>query len=86
MRVALGSGQGLALDQRIAHAGRALEAFVGGRNDRFRSNRRQVDIQRAERAHCIDDEFSPRCCDGVGDFRQRVEDTGGRFAMDEDDM
>ena len=66
--------------------GDTLEAFVGRGYDGVRLEYAQIDGDRAEGAHGIDDQAFVRVRDNVGDFGERIEYPRRGFTMNGGDM
>ncbi|MNX78032.1 hypothetical protein D3C86_1096010 [compost metagenome] len=83
MRVAGGAGQGFFTGEDEAHARYAFQAFAGSGDQCIERYLLSVDGQGAERTHGVDDQAFAVLRNDVGNFRQRVEDAGAGFAVDQ---
>ncbi len=83
MAVAFGGGQGVLLSEDEAHAWHTFQALAGGSDQGFERHFAGIDRQGAEGTHGIDDQAFAVAFDHLGDLRQRVEDAGAGFAVDQ---
>ncbi|MNP31696.1 hypothetical protein D3C76_1248310 [compost metagenome] len=86
VRVAGGVGQGFLAGEHETHARHAFQAFAGSGDQRIERHLLGVHRQRAEGAHRIDDQAFAVLLDHLGDFRQRIEDAGAGFAVNQGHM
>lgn len=86
MTIALGRGQRGFFCEDKPHARYAFQAFAGGGDQRLERDFAGIDRQRAERTHGVDDQALAVVFDHLGDLRQRVENAGTGFAMDQRDV
>src|SRR6516225_4988443 len=85
-RLALGAGQGLAPTDDEAEARHTLDAFVRGGRDRIDMYARQIERERAEGAHGVEEEALAMRGGERADLFDRIEDARGRLAMHREDM
>ncbi len=79
--VALAGFQHVFLHQHEAHARHALDALAGGGHQRVERHGAGVDLDRAERAHRVDDQPLAQSLAQRGDVLQRVEHAGAGLAV-----
>src|SRR5262245_9333589 len=85
-RVAGGGLEHGPADDREAHAGHPFQALVGRGHQRIDGEAPDVDRQRAERAHRVQQEPAAKPDGDRRDLLDRVEDPRGRLAVDDGDV
>ena len=86
MAVALSGGQCLLLGKDEAHAGHAFEALARGGDQCVERHVAGINWQGAEGTHGVDDQALAVVLNDLGDLRQRIENAGAGFAVDQRDV
>ncbi len=73
-------------DQHEAHARHAFEALAAGRDQRIEADLARIDLERAERAHRVDDQALVVARADMADLLQRIQHAGAGLAVDQADV